>query len=72
MNEQVEQITGGRAQKGFEDDLASSFQVTNPVKMEETSGLIKIGQVVKYTVTGTDSQGRFEVQRRYNEFLALN
>lgn len=40
--------------------------------MEETSGLIKIGQVVKYTVSGTDSQGRFEVQRRYNEFLALN
>jgi sorting nexin-1/2 len=27
--------------------------------------------VVKYTVTGTDSQGPIEIQRRYNEFLAL-
>jgi hypothetical protein len=23
-------------------------------------------------VTGQDSEGRFEIQRRYNEFLALN
>jgi hypothetical protein len=40
--------------------------------MEDTTGLIKVGQVVKYTVSGQDSEGRFEVQRRYNEFLALN
>jgi hypothetical protein len=39
--------------------------------MNETSGL-KVGSVIKYTVTGTDSEGRFEIQRRYNEFLALN
>ena len=40
--------------------------------MNETSGIVKIGSVIKYTVTGQDSDGRFEIQRRYNEFLALN
>ncbi len=40
--------------------------------MEDNSGLIKVGSVVKYVVQGKDSQGVFEVQRRYNEFLALN
>jgi hypothetical protein len=40
--------------------------------MEDTTGLIKIGNVIKYTVIGKDSEGRFEIQRRYNEFLALN
>lgn len=49
----------------------SKFAVTNPIKMEDTSGL-KIGYVIKYTVSGVDNQGPFEVQRRYNEFLALN
>jgi sorting nexin-1/2/sorting nexin-4 len=37
--------------------------VTNPVK---------VGSVVKYTVTGQDDEGRFEVQRRYNEFHILH
>lgn len=40
--------------------------------MEDTTGLIKIGNVIKYTVIGKDSEGKFEIQRRYNEFLALN
>jgi len=26
--------------------------VTNPIKMNETSGIVKIGSVIKYTVTG--------------------
>lgn len=39
--------------------------------MQDQAGLVKVGMVVKYTVTGQDRQGRFEVQRRYNEFLAL-
>lgn len=30
-----------------------------------------IGKVVKYTVIGQDSEGPFENQRRYNEFLSL-
>lgn len=40
--------------------------------MGETSGIIKIGSVVKYTVTGVDEEGKFEVQRRYKEFDALH
>lgn len=38
------------------------FAVTNPVK---------VGSVVKYSVTGQDSEGRFETQRRFNEFFTL-
>ena len=64
-------MTGGAESSGFED-TESTFAVTNPIKMQDTTGLVKVGQVVKYTVTGQDSEGRFEVQRRYNEFLALN
>jgi len=45
--------------------------VSNPIKMADQAGL-KIGAVIKYTVSGSDSEGRFEIQRRYNEFLALN
>ena len=40
--------------------------------MDDMKGGIKFGQVVKYTVIGQDSEGKFEIQRRYNEFLALN
>jgi len=49
----------------FEDDENSShlFGVTNPQK---------VGSTVKYTVTGQDSQGKFEVIRRYNEFHILH
>lgn len=57
--------------KGFEDEQ-SNWSVSDPITLEDTSGLIKIGNVVKYMVTGQTSEGRFEVQRRYNEFLALN
>lgn len=39
--------------------------------MDDQSGL-KIGSVVKYTVVGQDSEGRFEIQRRYNEFFSLH
>ena len=64
----VKQMGG---ESGFEDDESSSkFSVTNPIKMSDTAGL-GIGAVIKYTVIGFDSQGRFEVQRRYNEFMAL-
>jgi hypothetical protein len=34
--------------------------------------MIKMGQVIKYTVTGNDSEGKFECQRRYKEFDALH
>ena len=59
--------------KGFEDEEHSDniFSVSNPIKMNDTSGL-QIGQVVKYTVTGQDSEGKFEVQRRFKEFDALH
>jgi hypothetical protein len=39
------------------------FSVSNPQK---------IGSVVKYTVTGQDQEGKFEVVRRYNEFHILH
>jgi hypothetical protein len=38
------------------------FAVKNPVK---------ITGHIKYTVTGVDSDGPFEEQRRYREFFAL-
>lgn len=44
--------------------------MSNPIKMNDTSGL-QIGSVIKYTCSGNDSEGRFEIQRRYKEFLAL-
>ena len=47
------------------------FFVSNPIKMDDNSGMIKLGSVVKYNVTGIDSEGKFEVQRRYKEFDAL-
>lgn len=53
-----------------QEDIKPKFNVSNPIKMDDQAGL-KIGTVVKYTVTGTDSQGAIEVQRRYNEFLSL-
>ncbi len=50
---------------GFEDEenAAHLFGVTNPQKF---------GSTIKYTVTGQDSQGKFEVVRRYNEFHILH
>ena len=45
-----------------EDPRLKQFTVKNPVKV---SGHIK------YTVTGVDSEGPFEDQRRYREFFAL-
>lgn len=57
---------------GLSQETPQAFFVSNPVKMEDQAGLIKVGSVVKFRVQGRDSQGPFEVQRRYNEFLALN
>lgn len=45
-----------------EDRINRTFAVIDPVK---------VGSTVKYTVQGNDSQGPFEVQRRFNEFNAL-
>jgi len=42
--------------------------VSEPIEVKETEGLLKIGTVVKYTVTGWDDEDEFQVQRRFNEF----
>lgn len=69
---QAAEATGASTAEGIEDEAShSAFAVSNPIKMNDTAGL-KVGSVIKYTVSGTDSEGRFETQRRYNEFLALN
>jgi hypothetical protein len=66
------EATGASTAEGFEDqDLNNVFSVVNPIKMSDTAGL-GVGSVIKYTVIGNDNEGRFEIQRRYNEFLALN
>jgi hypothetical protein len=64
---------GGASARGFEDDN-NSISVSDPVKLDDTikGSAIKFGQVVKYTVRGQDSEGKYEVQRRYNEFLQLS
>ena len=64
FNSVSESSTAAKAQS-FEDEENSAhlFGVTNPQK---------IGSTVKYTVTGQDSQGKFEVIRRYNEFHILH
>jgi len=41
---------------------AALFTVRDPVK---------VGKIMKYTVTGRDQQGEFTCQRRFNEFEAL-
>jgi hypothetical protein len=56
---------GEEAQLGAteeEDRIAKYFAVVNPMK---------VGGTIKYTIQGQDSQGAFEVVRRYNEFFAL-
>jgi len=63
---QVSEKAGISNAESFEAEDSSShlFSVTNPVK---------VGSVVKYTVTGQDAvDGRWEVQRRYNEFHILH
>lgn len=59
----VSESVGGTQVRGFAEEESSEqiFNVMNPIKMEDTSGLIKYGQVVKYTVVGQDSEGRFEI-----------
>jgi len=47
------------------------FGVTNPIKLTG-QGIIGQSDVIKYTVTGQDREGKFEVQRRYNEFHMLH
>ena len=62
---QAKDMTGAGNVESFEDEDPSThlFSVTNPQK---------IGSVVKYTVTGQDNDGRYEVVRRYNEFHTLH
>jgi len=51
--------------KGFgNEELANKFQVLNPHKS-------KNGGHIVYTVVGTDSEGPFEIFRRYKEFHLL-
>jgi len=65
---------GTNKAKSFEDEETNEhmFFVSNPIKMDDKSGMISMGSVIKYTVTGIDSEGKFEVQRRYKEFDALH
>lgn len=65
----LEEINKINTSKGdshvIEEELSDAqmhFSVTNPVK---------VGSVIKYTVVGQDAEGRFETQRRFNEFYTL-
>jgi len=60
LAETSEKNDGGRSDQV--DASITSFRVSNPQK---------IGKTIKYTVSGKDSEGDFEVVRRYNEFDAL-
>lgn len=64
FNNASESSTAAKA-TSFEDEENSAhlFGVVNPQKF---------GSTIKYTVTGQDSQGKFEVVRRYNEFHILH
>jgi len=69
---QVNQYTdtsGAAETSGFEDAVTADgvFSVRDPKKMNDGA----LGQVIKYTVTGQDSEGKFETLRRYKEFEAL-
>lgn len=71
---QVNQVTesSGAAEKtGFEDveNAENIFSVCDPIKTNDAS--LGIGQVTKYRVTGQDSEGKFEIMRRFKEFDAL-
>ena len=55
-------IAATDAQEASEASAEQSFNVKDPVA---------VGSVIKYTVTGVDSQGQFQTQRRYNEFETL-
>lgn len=63
---------GGDQAQGLEESTQASqiWSVKDPVVLSDTAGL-KIGKVVKFTISGNDSEGVFSVQRRYKEFLAL-
>jgi hypothetical protein len=37
------------------------WQVTDPQELPETEGFLKLGSVIKYTVSGADDQGHFTV-----------
>lgn len=53
----------GPGKRGFRiDEHNPHFTVRNP--------MMSSGHIV-YTIVGTDQQGKFEGQRRYNEFNAL-
>lgn len=49
-------------QKHETEQAVSAFMVRDPVK---------VGKIMKYTVTGVDSKGEWTVQRRFNEFDSL-
>lgn len=51
------------AEEEPEDPRVQKFTVTEPVK---------VGNHVKYTVTGIDEEGEFKEQRRFREFHALS
>lgn len=52
---QIAEDLGASSAEGFEDDAGhAKFSVSNPIKMSDTAGL-KIGSVIKYTVSGIDS-----------------
>jgi len=58
---QASEASGASTTDSLEDEASNSaYSVSNPIKMADTAGL-KVGSVIKYTVTGTDSEGRFEI-----------
>ncbi len=53
---------GGEVAQGFEDVTPAGlvWSVRDPVVLPDTAGL-GIGKVVKYTVSGSDSEGTFSM-----------
>ena len=61
----ITEQSGTNKAKSFEEEETNEhmFFVSNPIKMDDKSGMISMGSVIKYPVTGIDSEGKFEVQR---------
>lgn len=64
----VTDSSGVAEQTGFEDqeNAENIFSVREPTTTKDA-----FGSVIKYRVTGQDSEGKFEILRRYKEFDAL-
>ena len=63
FNTEREQLEGAAEDHKDETEAqTSTFSVKDPVK---------VGKITKYTVSGSDSQGEWTCQRRYNEFESL-